>query len=731
MKQPEEVYMKFRSLMTAICVLAAAQIASAAGPYAYIANSGTKTVSVIDTAITPTGDGSNAITATVTLKDDNGAGTLPDPYAYSITVGASGQYVYVGVQDTNEVQIIDTSTNTVLPNKRIYLQTDKPGGLAVNAAETRLYVAVNNSNTLRIIDISGSGASEVGRVTVSDSAQSVPEGVVLNAAGTKAYVANSADGQDSIAEITLDEATNTYTRSSIIPLPAGSKPYGLAINGTKLYFSSFNGNAGVVDTSTKLPLLNAVLNATNEVPPNGSTATGTAAVSFDAAKTTITAVLNTTGLTNITAARINSGNAGQNGGVMFTLSPTTFTSPLTKTLTSADLDPTFTSAGKTFTDAVNAILNGAAYVNVSTSANVGGEIRGQISVIMPTDVGNLSIAVNPVSGNVYAASNSFDRLYAFNSAGAAIGVPQTGASGPRGISVNPLGTKLFVAMNLDDTVKVFDPANLATEPVTIKIPDGAKPNSFGNFIGPVWDRTILATNGAGCTITPSGTVPVNYKGWTFTISGTGCDVKVNGTSVGAVTSWQITGLPAIPPATQITIDASQLPAGNYFTVAGDWITSVGGYLVSTPTGINAGSKSAQFIEHTNVSLDAKKPEYKAINWTGSCAGTPDGQPCVFPDLSANKLFGATIIPASAGGPIFDGSSYYPTWAACTSGAANYAAIKLSTEITTLATDATGPAAAYQYTMSSQWIRDAYTSKGYVPLTLTITNVAIIANDLTL
>jgi len=588
--------MKFRSLLTAICVLAAAQTVSAA-PFAYIANSGTKNVSVIDTA-------DNTVKATVALPDDN-ADTTKHPSAYCITVGASGQYVYVGLKGTNEVNIIDTSTNTVIMNRRIPLGTDIPGGLAVNAAETRLYVTSNMSNNLLVIDISGPVARELKRVYLGTSVpvQSMtnPEGVVINPAGTKAYVANST--KDTIAEVALDEVNNIYTQSSLISAGAGSYPIGLAISsdGTKLYFSSMNGNAGIIDTSTKV---------------------------------------------------------------------------------------------------------------VTT---------------LPTNTFNVSVAVNPVSGNVYAPSGATDTIYAFSSTGTPLGSYATAAA-PWGSSVTPNpGSKLFVAMNIDNTVKVYNTANLADAPASIDLTLTAggnpKPTSLGNFIGPVWDHTIAASATAPCTITPSGTVPVNSHGWKFTISGTGCNVTVNGASVGAVTSYEFNN---VVDNTQ-TISVSQTIT-NAHTLTASWISSVGGYLKSTPAGIDQNSPIAQFADGTTVSINAPAG-FKAISWTGDCAGTADGQPCVFNNLTADKTLGATVIVAPAGGPIFDGSNYYQTWAACTSGAANYAVIKLSTDIAALTTD--GPST-YTYTVSNQWNKADYSQKGaYTPMTLTITGVAVIASDLTL
>jgi len=220
--------MKFRSLMTAICVMATANLVYAA-PFAYVANSGTKNVSVIDTA-------DNLIKATIALPD-----TQPTvhPSAWGVAVGSSGQYVYVGLQETNEVAVLDAATHAVI--KRIALGADSPGGLAVNDAETRLYIASEKSNTLIVIDISGIGAAEVGRVTVDPATISNPKGVVLNAAGDKAYVANASTGN--IAVVDLDETNNVYTKTSTIAL-GGTQPFGLALSpdGAMLYASSLTGD---------------------------------------------------------------------------------------------------------------------------------------------------------------------------------------------------------------------------------------------------------------------------------------------------------------------------------------------------------------------------------------------------------------------------------------------------------------------------------------------------------
>lgn len=622
--------MKFRSLMTAICVLATANIVSAA-PFAYIANSGTNKVSVIDTAITPTGDGSNAITATVTLP----AGT--QPYPYSVAVSPSGQYVYVGIQGTNKIAIIDAATNTLLPQV-IDLKADKPGGLAINAAETRLYVASNMSNTLIVIDITnikvGSGLiSEVGRVTVHSASISNPEGVVLSPDGLKAYVANST--QASIAEISLDEAANIYTRTNLIPLGNNAQPMGLTINstGTKLYAAGFNGHASVIDTASRVA---------TDLP-------------------------------------LGSG------------------------------DPV--------------VINGT---------------------------GNLSVAITPDDSKIYAPSAAYNNLYVVSGANSVteLGLQNSLLNSPWGSSVAPVTpktnpTKLYVAMNLSNNVKVFNTADNSPLPTIDLVPTagaGAKPTSMGDFIGPEFPYTITSTSVVNCTITPSGPIPipVNSYGRNFkieTASGA-CKLIIDGNTAlpyNYSSNYMFSNLTGNHTITAIN------ETGTFYTLSGDWISSIGGCLQSDAAhpGINCGSKSADYSAGSIVTLSSTNinplipTQVRLGTWAGVCAGS--GATCTI-TMDADKSFGITteIIPAGLGGKVKNEtkSSYHETCALATAAATTGDYLKISTAITYMATTGTS---GVTVKMSSQWDKDDYTKKAaaYVSLALTITDVAVIADDLVL
>lgn len=133
-------------------------------------------------------------------------------------------------------------------------------------------------------------------------------------------------------------------------------------------------------TSTPTPVqLEATLNGENEEPPVTTAASGTATVVVDQAHSLITVTLTTAGLVDVVAAHIHIGAVGVNGPVIFPLySPADgpFTSPYTTTVTAADLIPA--PGAETFDAAVAAILNGGTYVNIHTTANPNGAIRGQV-----------------------------------------------------------------------------------------------------------------------------------------------------------------------------------------------------------------------------------------------------------------------------------------------------------------------------------------------------------------
>ena len=104
-----------------------------AAPFAYITNSGSNNISVIDTA-------TNTVVATVPV------GILP----YGVSVNTAGTRVYVANQGSNNISVIDTVTNTVVATVPIGSMA-MPSGVSVNPAGTRVYVT-NFGSTIGLCD---------------------------------------------------------------------------------------------------------------------------------------------------------------------------------------------------------------------------------------------------------------------------------------------------------------------------------------------------------------------------------------------------------------------------------------------------------------------------------------------------------------------------------------------------------------------------------------------------
>lgn len=209
----------FRLLALVALLLFAWAVAAAAAPFAYITNSGSSSVSVLDTA-------TNTVTGTVPVDGIPGG----------VAMNVAGTRVYVVSSSPNAVSVIDTTTNTVLVKIPV---AGFPTGVAVNPAGTRVYVThfLSFGSTLSVIDAASNA------VVATVAAGRFAAGVAVHPAGTRIYVAV----RNGVAVV--DAATNTV----ITTVPAGSRPFGLAVNpaGTRLYVANQgSGTVSVIETAT-------------------------------------------------------------------------------------------------------------------------------------------------------------------------------------------------------------------------------------------------------------------------------------------------------------------------------------------------------------------------------------------------------------------------------------------------------------------------------------------------
>jgi YVTN family beta-propeller protein len=181
-------------------------------PYAYVANFGTSTVSVISTA-------TNTVAATVTVG--------PNPLEVAVT--PNGLYAYATNYTSGTVSVISTATNTVVAT--ITVGTN-PQDVAVTPNGLYAYVANNGTGTVSVISTATN--TVVATITVGTN----PLGVAVTPNGLYAYVANNGTSTVSV----ISTATNTVAATVTV----GTAPSGVMVTPNGLYAYVANNGTGTV-----------------------------------------------------------------------------------------------------------------------------------------------------------------------------------------------------------------------------------------------------------------------------------------------------------------------------------------------------------------------------------------------------------------------------------------------------------------------------------------------------
>ncbi|MFV9457129.1 Ig-like domain-containing protein [Rhodococcus sp. NM-2] len=192
--------------------------ANPTGTRVYVTNSGSGTVSVINTA-------TNTVVATVKT------GTTPS----AVAVNPAGTRAYVTNSGSGTVSVINTATNTVVATVKTGIT---PNAVAVNPAGTRAYVTNRSSNSVSVID------TATNTVVATVKTGITPNAVAVNPAGTRAYVTNRANNSVSV----IDTATNTV----VATVAVGSQPTAVRVtpDGSAAYVVSNPDRLTVIDTRT-------------------------------------------------------------------------------------------------------------------------------------------------------------------------------------------------------------------------------------------------------------------------------------------------------------------------------------------------------------------------------------------------------------------------------------------------------------------------------------------------
>lgn len=237
---------------------------SATGPFAYVANINSNTVSVIDiptslpvTAI-PVGSGPWGVAVSpdqtqVYVSNNHGnnvsvintasstvVATIPvqsSPFGVAFTPDGTSTYVVNG--SSNSVSVIDTASQTVVAT--VPVQSSPVGvAMALTSSGTFAYVTNSASNTVSLIAV-GPSPTVVQTITVGSG----PRWVAVSPNNSLAYVENA--GSNTVSVISV--ASNTVTAT----IPVGTSPFGAAFtpdSSMAYVVNSASNTVSVIDTAS-------------------------------------------------------------------------------------------------------------------------------------------------------------------------------------------------------------------------------------------------------------------------------------------------------------------------------------------------------------------------------------------------------------------------------------------------------------------------------------------------
>jgi len=165
------------------------------------------------------------------------------PREVAVANTSNGLRVYVANRHSNDVSVIDTTTNTVVTNISV---GKEPYGIAVNPSGTKLYVTNQGSSNVSVID------TATNKVTTSITVEKYPSGVAVTPDEKWVYVANHKKPDGTVSVI------NTSNNAVIKTIHVGNMPCGVAVtpDGKWVYVTNSGSNTtSVINTTINTVIL--------------------------------------------------------------------------------------------------------------------------------------------------------------------------------------------------------------------------------------------------------------------------------------------------------------------------------------------------------------------------------------------------------------------------------------------------------------------------------------------
>jgi YVTN family beta-propeller protein len=239
-----------------------------AQPYAFVANGGSSTVSMLNLAnntvtgsvnisqrpggVAVSADGSTVYVSSTSYRAVSVMNAASKSISATIGVGGTptqlalspnGRVLYVVDQGSNQVSVIDTTSNVVVATIAV---GNHPAAVAFSPDATKSYVANMWSNTLSVIDASRSV------LTGSIETQIAPSSVAVSPNG-HIYVANQGSANVSVHDV-------SGAVLAVIPNLMSPVSVALTPNGNRLFVANETQNSiAVVDTSSNAVVANVAV----------------------------------------------------------------------------------------------------------------------------------------------------------------------------------------------------------------------------------------------------------------------------------------------------------------------------------------------------------------------------------------------------------------------------------------------------------------------------------------